>query len=132
MVAHFVNILFLLNTYCCITNNFRKGLLGGKELLCKCPRNSCESLFFAVYEFDNHPHNFKDNDGNIQMVYVYKYSYPKGKTKIKFQEEIQDISQQFVDVYNQASIAEQEGLHLICGVGYRKALEHLIKDFIIS
>ena len=35
-------------------------------------------------------------------------------------------------IYNQAFAAEQQNLTEICGVGYRKALEFLIKDFAIK
>jgi len=42
------------------------------------------------------------------------------------------ISPNFVKIYTQASDAEQHGLSEICGGGYRKALEFLVKDFIIS
>lgn len=35
-------------------------------------------------------------------------------------------------IYNEAFIAEQGGLLEICGVGYRKALEFLIKDYAIK
>jgi hypothetical protein len=37
----------------------------------------------------------------------------------------------FTKIYKQADIAEKEGLVDICGVGYRKALEFLIKDYAI-
>lgn len=54
---------------------------------------------------------------------------PKSKT---FSEIISNISGLFVTIYNQAYHAEQMELDQICGVGYRKALEFLIKDYLIS
>jgi hypothetical protein len=45
--------------------------------------------------------------------------------------EIAGVSQVFVTVYGQASWAEQNGNTEIAGVGYRKALEFLIKDYLI-
>lgn len=45
---------------------------------------------------------------------------------------IQDLSAQFVKIYNEAFCAEQMRLMEICGVGYRKALEFLIKDYVIQ
>ena len=47
-----------------------------------------------------------------------------------FSEVIQDISHSFCSIYNEAYAAEQYKLLEICGVGYRKALEFLIKDFL--
>ena len=50
----------------------------------------------------------------------------------KFSEIIQLLSPSFVLIYNQAYHAEQINLDQICGVGYRKALEFLIKDYLLS
>ena len=55
----------------------------------------------------------------------------KVQTK-KFDNEINEISERFVNVYNEAFAAEQSSLFEICGAGYRKALEILIKDYLIS
>lgn len=41
-------------------------------------------------------------------------------------------SPRFVEICNQAEKAELLGLNEICGMGYRKALEVLIKDFFIN
>ncbi|MEW4264134.1 hypothetical protein Q0N30_10615 [Priestia megaterium] len=88
------------------------------ELLCGCPRHECGSLFVAVYKDDFH----------TEFLRFYPYS----KVNKEFPEEISEISSEFVTIYNQAHHAEQEGLDLICGVGYRKAIEYLIKDFAIG
>ena len=45
---------------------------------------------------------------------------------------IQDLSPNFSAIYNQEFIAEQYGLKEICGVGYRKAIEFLVKDYTIK
>jgi hypothetical protein len=45
---------------------------------------------------------------------------------------IQKISPDFVSVYREAEEAELRNLKLVCGPGYRKALEFLIKDYIIK
>jgi hypothetical protein len=49
-----------------------------------------------------------------------------------FNPSITELSPNFVEIYNQAFIAEQQNLSQICGVGYRKALEFLVKDFCIK
>lgn len=49
-----------------------------------------------------------------------------------FSEIINNVSPTFDQIYNQALAAEQLGLDQICGVGYRKSLEFLIKDYLIS
>lgn len=60
-------------------------------------------------------------------------SFPKEQYIEKdFDDRIRSISPRFVKVYNQANQAEAEQLDEISGMGYRKALECLIKDYLIS
>ncbi len=56
---------------------------------------------------------------------------PKYFKSQEFDHHILAISPNFVEIYNQALQAEDTNLHQIAGVGYRKALEFLIKDFLI-
>jgi hemerythrin len=51
---------------------------------------------------------------------------------VKFSNEIQSISPSFVKIYNESHFAEEHKLLEICGVGYRKALEFLVKDYLIK
>lgn len=92
------------------------------EVLCGCPRKECGSLFFAVYAL-------------IEMTeyeYAFQRYYPNSKVDKEFPEEVMELSPTFVAVYHQAHHAEQEGLDLVCGVAYRKALEYLIKDYVLK
>jgi hypothetical protein len=50
----------------------------------------------------------------------------------RFPEEIGKISKKFIEIYEQAEFAEDKGLDQICGPGFRKALEFLIKDYCIG
>ena len=52
--------------------------------------------------------------------------------KSVFDKIIEEVSPSFCEIYNQAYAAEQMDLDQVCGVGYRKALEFLIKDYLIS
>lgn len=45
---------------------------------------------------------------------------------------IKKMSIRFTRIYNQALIAEENDLTEICGLGYRKAFEFLLKDYIIK
>ena len=53
------------------------------------------------------------------------------KLEVHFPLEIHKYSKSFITIYNQASIAETNGLNEICGLGYRKSFEFLIKDYLI-
>ncbi len=49
----------------------------------------------------------------------------------EFSQYIKDVSIDFCRIYNQSFTAEQKGLNEIAGMGYRKALEFLVKDYSI-
>lgn len=74
--------------------------------------------------------------------YITVYSQKGLKTELKyvgptcfadkvFEPEVNNLSPQFVKIYNQALHAEQIGLDEIAGIGYRKSLEFLVKDYCI-
>ena len=46
-----------------------------------------------------------------------------------FEDDILALSPQFATIYNQALEAESRGLVEVAGIGYRKALEFLVKDY---
>jgi hypothetical protein len=94
--------------YLCIDDNY---------IFARCCNNSCNSHFVIV-----------PDRGGI-FVRILPNSIPVSKD---FSEIITSISPSFSDIYNQAYYAEQMLFDQICGVGYRKALEFLIKDYLIS
>lgn len=95
---------------------------GHQELLCSCPNTKCKSLFFAIYK----------ECPSDTCEYSLDHFTPFSREEKIFPDEISTLSPDFIEIYNQAYVAEQEKLNLICGVGYRKALEYLIKDFALK
>jgi hypothetical protein len=86
-----------------------------------CPDEKCQKAFIGYY-------NIITNSSSAH----YSGRTSKGNLEGRsFSEKITEISPSFVTIYNQAFIAEQQELYEICGVGYRKALEFLIKDYAI-
>ncbi|GBE19874.1 MAG TPA: hypothetical protein ENG87_05255 [Candidatus Pacearchaeota archaeon] len=67
-------------------------------------------------------------------VYYFKefHDYKNPRSEKEFSQNIKDISENFVLIYNEAESAEEFGLKQICGGGYRKAFEFLIKDYLIK
>ena len=59
------------------------------------------------------------------------YTEPNRFSKEHFDTKIEELSTQFIKIYNQALAAESYGLDEIAGIGYRKAVEFLVKDFCI-
>ena len=88
-----------------------------------CP--SCESAFFVSYRVADGYSNYSKTCGTIIA------QYPNPSTATPFSEEISILSPKFVEIYHQSEIAESTNLTEICGIGYRKALEFLVKDFAI-
>ena len=84
-----------------------------------CPH--CEHSFIGTY-FAN-CNSGKYSDAAIKAV------EPLVPVKQAFNSNIEKLSPQFVEIYNQALAAESYGLNEIAGLGYRKALEFLVKDF---
>lgn len=96
------------------------GTSGHLEIIFVCPNQNCNRTFIGTYLYDNGDEKYEFLSTNI------------GNLKQKeFPEEIERISPDFIKIYNEAFFAEQNELFEICGVGFRKALEFLIKDYSI-
>lgn len=61
-----------------------------------------------------------------------KYVFPRIVDNKIFPKEVAHISPDFVDTYHEAYQAEQYNLTKICGAGYRRAFEYLLKDYLIN
>ena len=92
------------------------------QVIFKCPRVECQNLFISYYRPTN----------SHCETFHFMYSRPVTKAKKHFTKTIKNISETFCKIYSQAFAAEEEGLLEICGVGYRKSLEFLIKDYLIT
>ena len=89
------------------------------DVLQQCPNSSCNKSFIAYYNYGANT-IFSGNTSIGSLV---------GK---EFSDTVSTISPNFALIYNQAYSAEQQSLTEICGVGYRKSLEFLIKDYLIK
>lgn len=86
-----------------------------------CP--SCENLFVVRYAFHS--------DGYARGINELG-RYPFTAQNTTFDDVICNLSPDFVNIYHQSEQAEKHNLMEICGMGYRKALEFLVKDYSIS
>ncbi|MCO4477662.1 hypothetical protein Si004_00404 [Streptococcus infantarius subsp. infantarius] len=92
---------------------------GRFSIIFRCPFEDCLKYFVIEY--------IHNTQNGAKMV---NYSY-RPPIKVKLPKNIEKVSQTFVEIYSQATVAEQEKLDQIAGVGYRKAAEFLIKDYTI-
>jgi hypothetical protein len=89
-----------------------------------CPVKKCGKPFFAVYEEPFSPIGMYNPD------YQYSHSTPMTPDTYQRDEVLAELSPEFYDIMDQSLAAEQRRLDLIAGMGYRKALEYLVKDYV--
>ncbi|MBE7649280.1 MULTISPECIES: DUF4145 domain-containing protein [Flavobacteriaceae] len=94
------------------------------EVVYRCPDSDCGRIFTALYQ--------KELIRGNTYQYIYKSSSVGTFVTNDFNENIKTLSPNFVDIFNQASKAESMNLNHIAGIGFRKALEFLIKDYLIK
>lgn len=83
---------------------------------------SCHSIYTARYISNR-------GVSGLQLDNVF----PKVAKEISFSDNINELSPTFVSLYNQASVAETNvEVYGLAGIGYRKSLEYLIKDYLIK
>ena len=93
------------------------------ERILRCPSDECQRLFVARYVRTKNP--------SSTHFELYE-SVPTDLTDAECSKIISDISPDYCKIYDQAHKAEQVKLDLIAGPGYRKALEFLIKDYLLQ
>jgi hypothetical protein len=95
------------------------------EQVLKCPASDCSRIFIARYS------QVSIDKETINGYFTYKGCIPVEFVESPQTEQVLNVSPLFCEIFNQALFSERMGLLQISGVGYRKALEHLIKDFCI-
>lgn len=114
-----------------------------KSVTCPyCHQQQIPDLYSALkFDNGNYTATCLCTDINCNMVFNVHYNSiskaianeQSGRCKmVVFKPCIDDLSPMFCKIYNEAYAAEQMDLMEITGVGYRKALEFLIKDYLIS
>lgn len=91
------------------------------QVVYKCPLANCRNLFIARFKPTVSDHT----------SFALEDAVPFTFRESKFSDKITSISNEFEAIYNEAASAESQGMLHICGPGYRKALEYLIKDYLI-
>lgn len=88
------------------------------RIIFRCTNTSCKELFISYYK------------RNWTSYFHYKLA-PNNYIKEEFDVEIQEVSNDFIEIYNQALRAQAIWLDKIAWVWFRKSLEFLIKDYVI-
>lgn len=86
-----------------------------------CP--ACSEEFFV---------KFRRDETLITYTYDYYEVLPFPKPQINLPADFQELFPEFYKIYLEAAQAESYNLLEICGMGYRKALEALVKQYAIE
>lgn len=93
-------------------------------LLLRCTNSKCRKYY--ALEYDG---NYRSSHRSISKLIKYVYQPP---IEDKLPAEIDEVSPAFKEIYNQSLKSEQLGLTALSGIGYRKSIEFLIKDYLIN
>ncbi|HEX3983656.1 MAG TPA: hypothetical protein VHX12_08180 [Acidisoma sp.] len=108
-----------------ITPNLMTGGPGGRvyagslTIVFACPSESCREYFLGYYE-------------KRANIYVFLTCRPSEPVLPSLPQFVVRISENYSGIYAECLKAEALGLKQISAVGYRKALEFLIKDYLVS
>lgn len=92
----------------------------------------CQNCFITTYTLKMETYYEKNEKLFFEFSTIGEgISSPKNFIGKTFPKNISDLSPCFVETYNQSEYAEQSELTQIAGMGYRKALEFLVKDYAI-
>lgn len=92
------------------------------EVIFQCTNSQCLRTFIAQYQAPP----------KTGAYVLRKTVGPHNPTEEKFDKRVSELSPVFVQIYNQALASEALNLDQLTGIGLRKALEFLVKDFAIS
>ena len=109
-----------------MVDNFKNTKINLYSFLFECP--SCGKGFLGHYKSIDKTEVYQENLYNLlNLIDVF----PKIPQKKEFNNSLENLSSNFCKIYNEALFAEIYNLNEIAGMGYRKALEFLIKDYCI-
>lgn len=108
------------NIYPIVKNSFAPNNSDKHYVFFACPSSICAVGY--TYEFQK----FNQTD------YIFKRFICGTVETRNFSNHITGLSNNFCKIFREAEAAEKLNLKEICGVGYRKSLEFLIKDYLIS
>ena len=92
------------------------------ELMC------CNQITCSLYEVLNEYHNGNQSQGKETKLV---FSYPIAKALPIEAQNLKSISPDFVEIYSQAMEAKALGLTHLVGPALRKAIEFLVKDYLL-
>jgi len=97
----------------------------------RCTHNSCRRLFISVHEFIQENGKFIRYLDGIPVGPIWPQVILDLNSN-ELNDNDPPLKSKFINIYNQSLEAESKGLDEISGMGFRKSIEHLVKDYAIS
>lgn len=97
----------------------------------ECTNSSCLKVFVVLYKLGNSEFEFSRYLNGLPKG----PNWPKPITELTsgdIDEEGKPIQSKFIKTYLQSLVAENSGLDELAGMGYRKSIEYLVKDWAIQ
>lgn len=91
----------------------------------RCTHLKCQELFLGSYRVVG------GEGTNELQCQLFSLTPIQARTS-SFPESVSSLSPAFVEIYDQSMAAEASGLTQLVGIGLRKALEFLVKDYAVS
>lgn len=109
---------------------YRNSIYANNKLYLLCYCEECKKVYISEYECESIPilHTTRFNI----KIKSFTRAYPNDFKHSTFDDYINSLSPMFIKVYDQSLTANSFGLDEIAGMGFRKALEFLVKDYAIS
>ncbi|WP_447402548.1 hypothetical protein ACE1MS_18425 [Lysinibacillus sp. fkY74-1] len=98
--------------------------LQGIDIVLECPRENCNKIYLANVVYDEY-----EVDG-FNQKYLIDFTIHPTKYETFEDNHIEQLSPMFIKIYNQTLKADEMNLSEIVGLGYRRATEFLVKDYI--
>lgn len=95
------------------------------QAIFRCTHQKCQEMFVATYRNEKRTAVSRPVYGLVSVA-------PWSAHQTEFPVTIQEVSPTFVEIYNQAIVAESQDLPQLVGIGLRKSLEFLVKDFAVA
>lgn len=93
------------------------------QVVFRCTHRGCQELFIGTYV------SLQRHTQRGRAAFALRRLEPLTAEKSNFSDDIKSTSPTFVEVYDQALAAESHNLPQLVGIGLRKSLEFLVKDF---
>lgn len=94
------------------------------QAIFRCTHLKCQEIFIGTYS----AHGEAGGRKNFKLTRVS----PRNAMKSTFPQAIQDVSPTFCEIFNQTEEANALNLDQLVGIGLRKGLEFLVKDYACS